>query len=83
MTKVPIGAFVILFNQTFVQGLDDGLLIHVLANEYQFLHPIAVRLVPVASQALILGHHLAKLTLGHGGEPRLGMVANHAPALRN
>ena len=40
-----------------------------LADEDQFLHAVAVGLVPVAAQAFVTNHHLTKLVLGHRSEP--------------
>ena len=48
-----------------------------LTDEHQFLHTVAVFFVPIATQTLVLFHHLAELGLGHGGKPSTRIAQLH------
>ena len=50
------------------------LTVHVLSDEHNLLHAVAVSVVPVACQSWILLHHLAKLFLRHCGIPLSGIA---------
>ena len=60
--------------QTLVQFFFYLLAVHVLSDEHNLLHAVAVSVVPVACQSWILLHHLAKLFLRHCGIPLSGIA---------
>ena len=45
------------------------MLVEVLADEDEFLHTVAILLVPVATEAWIALHEVLQFILGHGGVP--------------
>ena len=61
--------------QAGVEEGRDELLIEVLADEDKFLHAVAVLVIPIATEAWILGHELLEFIFGHSGIP-LASVAD-------
>ena len=58
-----------LLSQTIIQLLEDFFLVHVLADEDELLHAVAILLVPIAAEAWILLHELFQFVFWHGGIP--------------
>lgn len=58
-----------LVSQALVEAGDDGALVHLLTDEDQLLHAVAILLVPVAAQPGLTVHQFAQLVFGHGGIP--------------
>ena len=55
--------------QAAVKCLGDGGFVHVLADEDEFLHTVAVLLVPIVLQLRVVGLHALQLLRRHCGKP--------------
>ena len=55
--------------QACVKGGFQGGDVEVLTDKNQFLHPVAVLLVPVFAQLRVVCHELHQFLFGHGSEP--------------
>ena len=51
-----------------------------LPDEDQFLHAVAVLVVPIVTELRVLCHHLVELVLGHRGIPLTGIAQRHLTA---
>ena len=64
----------LVFVEAVVEQARDAFFVEVLADEDDFLHTVAVFVVPVVSQAGVAAHHLDEFVFGHGGKPESGFV---------
>ena len=55
-------------HQASIQRLADGFAVHFLTNEYQFLHAVAVLLVPVATKHRVGSQLHLQFVLRHRGD---------------
>ena len=55
--------------QAGVEKAGDEVLVEMLTDEDEFLHAVAILLVPIATEARIPVHELLQLILGHCGVP--------------
>ena len=60
--------------EALVEGSGDGLAVHVLADEDEFLHAVAVGVVPVALEVGGAAHEVEELVVGHSGVPLAGVA---------
>lgn len=70
----------LLVSQALVEAGDDGALVHLLTDEDELLHAVAILLVPVAAQPRLAVHQFAQLVFGHGGIPLSGILETHLAA---
>lgn len=63
--------------QTAVEFAGNGLLVEMLTNEDQFLHAVAVAVVPIALQARVLLLEETQLVFGHRGVPLASLTNAH------
>ena len=59
--------------EALVEGGGDSFLVHLLPDENEFLHAVAVLFVPVACKRGFALHEVEQLVLGHGGVPLSGV----------
>ena len=60
--------------QAGVEEGRDELLVEVLADEDEFLHAVAVLVIPIATEAWIAPHEVLQLIFGHRGIPLAGIT---------
>ena len=60
--------------QAGIEEVGDELLVEVLSDEDEFLHAVAVLVVPVATEAWIALHEVLQFIFGHGGVPLAGIA---------
>ena len=70
----------LVFIKACIEGSLYGLAVHFLPDEDEFLHAIAVRLVPVASQVGVTRQHFLQVLLRHGGKPLSGLADGNLTA---
>ena len=63
-----------LFVETVVESSFDEVFVEVLSDEYEFLHAVAILLVPVFAQSRLARHELHEFLFGHGGIPLSGVA---------
>lgn len=59
----------LLFCQTCFKFLSQVIDVHVYANEYDFLHPVAIDRVPLLFQSLVASEDGFEFLFWHGGIP--------------
>ena len=81
LPKKPMRAYEpLLLAHTFLQSLDDGLAVHIPADEDELLHAVAVGIVPVGGDSLVLAEEVAELILRHRGIPLTGVAETNLTA---
>ena len=55
--------------QAVIESRLEGGFVEVLADEDEFLHAVAVLVIPIVAQLRIVSHELHQLLFGHGSEP--------------
>ena len=60
--------------QAGIEEVGDELLVEVLSDEDEFLHAVAVLVIPIATEAWIAPHEVLQLIFGHRGIPLAGIT---------
>ena len=64
----------VISGQTFVESLDDLFLIHLLTDEHEFFHAVAVLVVPLSEQVWIILENISLFLLRCRSDPETRLL---------